>query len=99
MAVAAAVPAEAMGGRHSFGDDQLQAGPEAPDRGPAQDQVAEMARPLRGTRGGVLLGGCILSALSAGIALEAAFSPSVLRRAQARPIPRLLPGPLSSVPP
>jgi hypothetical protein len=45
-----------MGGRHSFGDDQLLSGPEAPDRGPAQD-----------------LGGCILSALPAGIALEAAF--------------------------
>jgi hypothetical protein len=79
MAVAVAVPAEAMGGRHSFGDGQLPAGHEAPDRGPAQDQIAEMARLLRGARGSVLLGGCILSALSAGIALEAAFSPSVLR--------------------
>lgn len=79
MAVAMAVPAEAMGGRHSFGDDQLPAGPEAPDRGPAQDQIAEVARLLRGTRGSVLLGGCILSALSAGLALEAAFPPSVLR--------------------
>ena len=69
----AAVPAEAMGGRHSFGDDQLLSGPEAPDRGPAQDQVAEMARLLPRTRGSLLLGGRILSALSAGIALEAAF--------------------------
>jgi hypothetical protein len=68
-----------MGGRHSYGDDQLAAGREAPDRGPAQDQIAEMARLLRGTRGSVLLGGSILSALSIGIALEAAFSPSVLR--------------------
>lgn len=98
MAVAAAVPAEAMGGRHSFGDDQLPAGPEAPDRGPAQDQIAEVTRLLRGTLGRVLLDGCILSALSAGLALEAVFSPSVPRRAQAR-LPRLLPGPLSSVPP
>jgi len=40
----AAVPAEAMGGRHSFGDDQLLSGPEAPDRGPAQDQMTEKAR-------------------------------------------------------
>src|SRR5689334_16750409 len=35
--MAVAVPAEAMGGRRSFGDDQLPSGPEAPDRGPAQD--------------------------------------------------------------
>jgi hypothetical protein len=69
----AAVPAEAMGGRRSFGDDQLLSGPEAPDRGPALDQMAEMARLLRGTRGSVFPGGCILSALSVGIALEAAF--------------------------
>ncbi len=79
MAVTLAVPAEAMEGRHSLGDDHLAAGREAPDRGPAQDQIAEMARLLRGTRGSVLLGGSILSALSIGIALEAAFSPSVLR--------------------
>ena len=79
MAVTVAVPAKAMRGRHSFGDDQLHAGPEAPDRGPAQDQIAEMARLLRGTWGSLLLGGCILGALSVGIALEAAFPPSVLR--------------------
>jgi hypothetical protein len=79
MAVTVAVSTEAMGGRHSFGDDQLAAGREAPDRGPVQDEIAEMARLLRGTRGSVLLGGSILSALSIGIALEAAFSPSVLR--------------------
>jgi hypothetical protein len=79
MAVTVAVSAEAMGGRRSFGDDQLAAGREAPDRGPAQDQIAEMAWLLRSTRGSLFLGGSILSALSVGIALEAAFSPSVLR--------------------
>jgi hypothetical protein len=79
MAVTVAVSADAMGGRHSFGDELLADGREAPDRGPAQDQVAEMARLLRATRGSVVLGGSILSALSVGIALEAAFSPSVLR--------------------
>jgi hypothetical protein len=79
MAVTLAVPADAMRGRHSFGDDQLGAGREAPERGPAQDQIAEMARLLRDTRGGLLLGGSVLSALTVGIALEAAFSPSVLR--------------------
>ena len=66
MAVTVAASADAIGGRRSFGDDQLPAGPEVPDRGPAQDQMAEMARLLRGTRGSALLGGCILGALSAG---------------------------------
>jgi hypothetical protein len=79
MAATLAVPAEAMRGRHSFGDDQLGADREAPGRGPAQDQIAEMARLLRDTRGSLLLGGSVLSALTIGIALEAAFSPSVLR--------------------
>jgi hypothetical protein len=79
MAVTVAVSAEAMGGRHSFGHYQLAADGETTDRGPAQDQIAEMAWLLRGTRGSVLLGGGILGALSVGIALEAAFSPSVLR--------------------
>ena len=79
MAVTLAVPAEAMRGRHSFGDDQLDADREAPDRGPAQDQIAEMARLLSEMRGSLLLGGSILSALAIGIALEATFSPSVLR--------------------
>ncbi len=79
MAVSLAVPAKAVGGRHSFGDDQLDSDREAPDRGPAQDVIAEMAGLLRGTRGSMLLGGSVLSALTIGIALEAALSPSVLR--------------------
>ena len=84
MAVTLAVPAKVMGGRHSFGDDQLDAGREAPDRGPAQDVIAEMAGLLRDTRGSMLLGGSVLSALTIGIALEAALSPSVLRPGLAR---------------
>ncbi len=79
MAVTLAVPAEAMRGRHSFGDDRLDADREAPDRGPAQDVIVEMAGLLRDTRGSMLLGGSVLSALTIGIALEAALSPSVLR--------------------
>jgi len=79
MAVSLAVPAETMGGRHSFGDDQIDADREAPDRGPAQDVIAELAALLRDTRGSLLLGGSVLSALTIGIALEAALSPSVLR--------------------
>jgi hypothetical protein len=74
-----AVPAEAMRGRHSFGDDHLDAGSEVPEQGPAQPVIAEMAALLRDTRGSVFLGGSVLSALTIGIALEAAFSPSVLR--------------------
>ena len=79
MAVTGAVPAEAMRGRHSFGDDGLGADREAPDRGPAQNQVAEMAVLLSNTRGSTILGGSVLAALTIGIAVEAAFSPSVLR--------------------
>lgn len=79
MAVTVAVPAEAMRGRHSFGDDQLDTGREAPDRGPAQSQIADMAVLLSSTRGSMILGGSVLSALTIGIAVEAAFSPSVLR--------------------
>jgi hypothetical protein len=79
MAVTVAVPAKAMRGRHSFGDDGLDAGREAPDRGPAQNQIAEMAVLLSNTRGSTILGGSVLAALTIGIAVEAAFSPSVLR--------------------
>jgi len=83
MAVTVAVPAEAMRGRHSFGDDHLGTGREAPDRGPTQNQIAEMAVLLGNTRGSIILGGSVLSALTIGIAVEAAFSPSVLRPALA----------------
>src|SRR2546429_71137 len=79
MAVTLAVPAKAMRWRHSFGDDHLDADREAPDRGPAQNQIAELAVLLSNTRGSMILGGSVLSALTIGIALEAAFSPSVLR--------------------
>jgi hypothetical protein len=83
MAVTGAVP-EAMRGRHSSGDDYLGADRELPDRelpdrGPAREVIAEMARLLRDTRGSMLLGGSVLSAITIGIALEAAFSSSVLR--------------------
>jgi hypothetical protein len=79
MAVTVAVPAESMRGRYSYGDDRLSADREAPDRGPAQNQIAEMAALLSSTRGSTILGGSVLSALTIGIAIEAAFSPSVLR--------------------
>jgi hypothetical protein len=68
-----------MRGRHSFGDDHLGTDREAPDRGPTQNQIAEMAVLLGNTRGSMILGGSVLSALIIGIAVEAAFSPSVLR--------------------
>jgi formate hydrogenlyase subunit 3/multisubunit Na+/H+ antiporter MnhD subunit len=52
------------------------AGPAAAaDRGPAQDVIVSMAGLLRDTRGSMLLGGSVLSALTVGIALEAALSP------------------------
>src|ERR1035438_5994097 len=80
MAATLAVPAEPMRGRRSHGDDHPDAdhdrlhGDRA-DRGPA----GEMARLLRDPRGSMLLDGSVLSAITIGIAVEAAFSPSVLR--------------------
>jgi hypothetical protein len=65
MAVTMAVSAEAVRGRHSFGDD-LDADREAPDRGPAQDVIAVMAGLLRDTRSSTFLGGSVLSALTIG---------------------------------
>jgi hypothetical protein len=50
-----------------------------PDQGPAQPVIAEMAHLLRDTRGSMLLGGSVLSAITIGIALEAAFSSRALR--------------------
>ncbi|MDQ2814384.1 MAG: hypothetical protein M3Z75_21595 [Actinomycetota bacterium] len=79
-----AVPAEAVRGRRSFGDDHLDAdrdrlGEGQPDRGPAQEVIAEMAWLLRDTRGNIILDGSVLGAITIGIAVEASFSPSVLR--------------------
>ena len=84
MAATLAVPAEAMRGRRSLGEDHPgadrdQLDRELPDRGPAQEAIAEMAWLLRDTRGSMLLDGSVLSAITIGIAVEAAFSPSVLR--------------------
>lgn len=75
----AAVTAEAMRGRRSFGADHPGADGDQLDRGPAQEAIAEMAWLLRDTRGSMLLDGSVLSAITIGIAVEAAFSPSVLR--------------------
>ena len=79
----AVVPAEAMRGRCSFGADHTgadrdQLDRELSDRGPAQEAIAGMACLLRDTRGSMLLDGSVLSAITIGIAVEAAFSPSVL---------------------
>jgi len=84
MAATMAAPAEAMRGRRSFGDEHLDAGRdrsdrELPDRGPAQEVIAEMAWLLRDTRGSLHLGGSVLGAITIGIGVEVAFSSSVLR--------------------
>lgn len=49
------------------------------DQGPAQKLIGEMAWLLRDTRSGMFLGGSVLSAISIGIALEAAFSGRVVQ--------------------
>ena len=50
-----------------------------PDQGPAQEIIGEMARLLRDTRGSMLLGGSVLSAITVAIGLEAAFSDRAVR--------------------
>jgi hypothetical protein len=50
-----------------------------PDQGPAQETIGEMAWLLRDTRGSVLLGGSVLSAITVGIGLEVAFSARAVR--------------------
>ena len=50
-----------------------------PDQGPAQEVIGEMAWLLRDTRGSLLLGGSVLSAITIAIGLEAAFSHQAVR--------------------
>jgi hypothetical protein len=50
-----------------------------PDQGPAQEIIGEMAWLLRDTRGSMLLGGSVLSAVTVAIGLEAAFSDHAVR--------------------
>jgi hypothetical protein len=70
---------ETMRGRRSRSEEYSGADRDQLDRGPAQEAIAEMAWLLRDTRGSMLLDGSVLSAITIGIAVEAAFSPSVLR--------------------
>jgi hypothetical protein len=50
-----------------------------PDTGPAQEVIGEMAQLLGDTREGMLVGGGVLSVITIGITMEAAFSAPVLR--------------------
>ena len=59
--------------------DDLALPGQAQDQGPAQALIGEMAWLLRDTRSGMLLGGSVLSAITIGIALEAAFSGRVIQ--------------------
>jgi hypothetical protein len=50
-----------------------------PDQGPAQEVIGEMALLLRDTRGSMILGGSVLSAITVAIGLEATFSGHMIR--------------------
>jgi hypothetical protein len=50
-----------------------------PDQGPAQEVIGQMAWLLRDTRGSMILGGSVLSAITIGLGLEAAFSGRAMR--------------------
>jgi hypothetical protein len=59
--------------------DRSQSDRSQPDQGPAQETIGEMAGLLRDTRGSMLLGGSVLSAITVAIGLEAAFSARAVR--------------------
>jgi hypothetical protein len=59
--------------------DQCQPDQCQPDQGPAQEVIGEMASLLRDTRGSLLVGGSVLSAITVAIGLEAAFSGRAVR--------------------
>jgi hypothetical protein len=65
-------------GRRELPDHSL-ADRSQPDQGPAQETIGEMAGLLRDTRGSMLLGGSVLSAITVAIGLEAAFSTRAVR--------------------
>jgi hypothetical protein len=50
-----------------------------PDQGPADAVIGEMADLLRDTRGSMMTDGCLLSAITIGIALEGGLSARALR--------------------
>src|ERR1700761_4605618 len=56
---------------------------QAPERGPAQETIGEMAWLLRDTRGGIVLGGSVLSAITIGAGTEAALVSPALRHGPA----------------
>lgn len=60
-------------------DDLVRPDQAQPDQGPAQAVIGEMAWLLRETRSSMFLGGIVLSAITVGIALEAAFSGRVIQ--------------------
>jgi hypothetical protein len=62
-----------------YDDDRAQPDRALPDQGPAQETIGEMSWMLLDTRGNMILGGMVLSAITIGIAVEAAFSARAVR--------------------
>lgn len=62
-----------------YDDDRALPDRALPDQGPAQEAIGEMSWLLRDTRGSMIMGGMVLSAITIGIALEAAFSARAVR--------------------
>jgi hypothetical protein len=73
------------GQNEAFPPDDEYAGEQAPpvralpDQGPAHAVIGEMADLLRDTRGSLLTGGCLLGAITIGLATEAGLSAHALR--------------------
>jgi hypothetical protein len=81
MTATLAAPAEENEGR--AGEDGARPGlvlaGDLPGEGSAQDVIGQMAWLLRDAHGGIVLGASVLSAVTAGLGLQAAFSPAVTR--------------------
>ena len=76
-----AAPAEATGGRPGLGQGRPGRRPpgDPPAQESAQEVIGEMAWLLRDARGGMLLGGSLLTGITIAVGAEAAISHAVIR--------------------
>jgi hypothetical protein len=83
MGATLAAPAEAAKDQSGSGDAGPSRIPTSESPGRAQEVIGEMAWLLCDARGGMLLGGSVLSGIAIGVSVEAALSPAVIRPALA----------------
>jgi hypothetical protein len=82
MAAPAAWPSRKRAGTplgYYYAEEQRPPDPQRPEQGPPGAVIGEMADLMRDTRAGLLADGCILGAITFGVALEAGLSAHALR--------------------